>query len=211
EVLLDTDIAATGRLEFPVEAGFTLFIGIDDDGFTPSLSDNPDATSDLRISNFSFTPPESPLTLDNFETCWGVVNAEDKTPPAVVTTPEDEVLPCTDFEEIMLTMLDVNISRCWIVERDAQGVFRTVPGTMATALRDRLDLVAFDPGAGTAIVPEFSDGCAPRLQVCVNDVATFDEEDPECNDVVITRTFTATELDNCENAAGEENGPAVTS
>ncbi|MTB52892.1 hypothetical protein E1J53_0018105, partial [Lewinella sp. W8] len=42
EVLLDTDIAATGRLEFPVEAGFTLFIGIDDDGFTPSLSDNPD-------------------------------------------------------------------------------------------------------------------------------------------------------------------------
>jgi hypothetical protein len=159
----------------------------------------------------------------DFTTCWGYVNAEDKTAPNEVSTPDDAELPCVDFEEIMLTMLPSDINRCWIVERvtdkdsDNYGRFLTVPGTMAPALKDRLDLIAGDVSssdpnfsAGPAIVAEFSDGCAPRLQVCVNDVADLGE-DPGCDDIVITRTFTATEVDNCENAAGEENGPAVAS
>jgi hypothetical protein len=170
------------------------------------------------------------LDLD-FATCWGYVNAEDKTAPSEVATPEDVELPCVDFEEIMLTMLPSDINRCWEVERVeednddtsnglytiSQPGFVLVEGTMAPALKDRLDLIAGDVSssdpnfsAGPAIVAEFSDGCAPRLQICVNDVATFGE-DPGCDDIVITRTFTATELDNCENAAGEENGAATAS
>jgi hypothetical protein len=170
------------------------------------------------------------LDLD-FATCWGYVNAEDKTAPNEVATPEDVELPCVDFEEIMLTMLPSDINRCWEVERVeednddtsnglytiSQPGFVLVEGTMAPALKDRLDLIAGDVSssdpnfsAGPAIVAEFSDGCAPRLQICVNDVATFGE-DPGCDDIVITRTFTATELDNCENAAGEENGAATAS
>jgi hypothetical protein len=166
------------------------------------------------------------LDLD-FATCWGYVNAEDKTAPNEVATPKDVELPCVDFEEIMLTMLPSDINRCWEVERvletevdqttitTGRERFVLVEGTMAPALKDRLDLIAGDVSssdpnfsAGPAIVAEFSDGCAPRLQICVNDVATFGE-DPGCDDIVITRTFTATELDNCENAAGEENAAAV--
>ncbi|MTB53331.1 hypothetical protein, partial [Lewinella sp. W8] len=194
----------TGSASFDVQPGSVLRAGIIDDG------DFDFQFEVFELTNGVFDPMDIIFPVEGYTTSWGRVNAEDKTPPAVVSTPDDEVLPCTDFEEIMLTMLDINISRCWEVARGTDGVFRTVPGTMATALRDRLDLIAFDPGAGTAVVPEFTDGCAPRLQVCVNDVATFGE-DPACDDITITRTFTATEISDCESAAGEENGPAVTS
>jgi hypothetical protein len=40
----------------------------------------------------------NPLDLD-FETCWGMVNAEDKTAPAVVTTPDDIDHLCVDLED----------------------------------------------------------------------------------------------------------------
>jgi hypothetical protein len=177
----------------------------------------------FSVFDWSFDPIDIVFPVEGYTTSWGTVNAEDKTAPNEVSTPDDAELPCVDFEEIMLTMLPSDISRCWIVERvtdkdsDNYGRFVTVANTMAPALKDRLDLIAGDVSssdpnfsAGPAIVAEFSDGCAPRLQVCVNDVADLGE-DPGCDDIVITRTFTATEVDNCENAAGEENGPAVAS
>jgi hypothetical protein len=198
------------------------------------LDDNPNNGPIIDgCGTFQYTITETPVDFDAglFETCWGYVNAEDKTAPNEVSTPDDVELPCVDFEEIMLTMLPSDINRCWEVERVeednddtsnglytiSQPGFVLVEGTMAPALKDRLDLIAGDVSssdpnfsAGPAIVAEFSDGCAPRLQICVNDVATFGE-DPGCDDIVITRTFTATELDNCENAAGEENGAATAS
>ncbi|MTB52301.1 T9SS type A sorting domain-containing protein [Lewinella sp. W8] len=143
------------------------------------------------------------LELD-FPGCWGFVTALDRTPPAVVETPDDEVLLCTDLGAITLTALAANVSRCWVVERNEAGDFETIASTMAPALRDRLDLIA--EGEGTPVVPSFSDGCAPRLQVCVNDVATFGD-DPDCDEVLITRTFIATEMSDC---AGS-NDPAITS
>jgi hypothetical protein len=143
------------------------------------------------------------IELD-FSGCWGFVTAIDRTPPVVMETPEDDVLLCLDFEAITLTTLDNNISRCWVVERNAQGDFEEIASTMAPTLRDRLDLVAGAQGA--AVVPSFSDGCAARLQVCVSDVVAF-TEDPDCDEIVLTRTFVATELSDCSGT----NDPAITS
>ncbi|SER48631.1 hypothetical protein SAMN05444359_1591, partial [Neolewinella agarilytica] len=84
------------------------------------------------------------------------------------------------------------------------GTGATIPGSMASALRARL------LAGGTApLVPTFTDGCTQEIEVCVNDVLVYDEEDPSCNDVVLTRTFTATEIAVCPAAAGEGN-PSVT-
>ncbi|SEQ88410.1 hypothetical protein, partial [Neolewinella agarilytica] len=200
EVLLDTDMPEAGTLSFEVGPGNTLIIGIVDDGFTPIFSDDPTAPSVLEITNFSFAPPISPLTLD-FETCWGWVNAEDKTPPAVVSTPDDVELLCVDIDGNNLTTLDASVSKCYRVNSSTGA---TIPGTMATAFRNRLFA-----GGGSPLVPTFTDGCTQEIEVCVNDVLVYDEEDPSCNDVVLTRTFTATEIAVCPSAAGEEN-PSVT-
>ncbi|WP_273446867.1 hypothetical protein [Neolewinella agarilytica] len=143
---------------------------------------------------------EGDLALD-FETCWGYVNAEDKTPPAVVTTPDDVDLLCVDLDANILTTLGASVSKCYRVNA-SNGA--TIPGTMASALRARL------LAGGTApLVPTFTDGCTEEIEVCVNDVVVYDEEDPNCEDVVLTRTFTATEIATCPSAAGEEN-PSVT-
>ncbi|WP_173021629.1 hypothetical protein, partial [Lewinella sp. W8] len=91
--------AVTGTATTEVEPGYVIIMGILDDGYESFSGEE----SVFVVNNFSFTPPESPLRLDNFETCWGVVNAEDKTPPAVVTTPDDVELLCTDLEAISLT------------------------------------------------------------------------------------------------------------
>ncbi|MDN3635518.1 hypothetical protein QWY85_12665, partial [Neolewinella lacunae] len=143
EVILDTDMPEAGELSFTVEPGNTLFIGIVDDGFTPLASNTP---SELTITNFVFTPPS--LRVLDFETCWGIVNAEDKTPPAVVTEVEDVNLLCVDLDANTLTTLPANISKCYEVfsnNRSATASGQvgavagtTVAGTMAPQLRARL-------------------------------------------------------------------------
>jgi len=202
EVVLNTDMPESGSISFDVEPGYTIFIAIVDDGFMPIASNTP---SILVVDNFVFLPPTSPLNLD-FETCWGVVNAEDKTPPAVVTTPDDVDLLCVDFENDAnnVTTLPASVDRCYRVNSFDGS---TVSGTKSPALRARL--LAGRPSSAGALVPTFTDGCTNQIEVCVNDVVTFDSTDPDCNDIVITRTFTATEVVNCP-AAGGEGNPSVT-
>ncbi|MBC6994043.1 hypothetical protein H9S92_07710, partial [Lewinella lacunae] len=158
EVILDTDMPEAGELSFTVEPGNTLFIGIVDDGFTPIGSNTP---SELTITNFVFTPPS--LRVLDFETCWGIVNAEDKTPPAVVTEVEDVNLLCVDLDANTLTTLPANISKCYEVfsnNRSATASGQvgavagtTVAGTMAPQLRARLLA-----GGLTPLLPTFTDG-----------------------------------------------------
>ncbi|MBC6993898.1 hypothetical protein H9S92_06985, partial [Lewinella lacunae] len=178
-----------------VPAGSTLMIMLEGDDFSTSGN-----ISRVTISNFSFGGGEL-LGLD-FETCWGIVNAEDKTPPAVVTEVEDVNLLCVDLDANTLTTLPANISKCYEVfsnNRSATASGQvgavagtTVAGTMAPQLRARLLA-----GGLTPLLPTFTDGCTDRIRVCVNDVVAYDAEDPLCEDVILTRTFTATEIAVC--------------
>jgi len=139
-----------------------------------------------------------------FNTCWGTVNAEDKTPPAVVTTPADVDLLCVDFEDDSnnLSALPASVSRCYRVNSNDGSM---ILGTMAPALRARLLA-----RTGAPVVPTFTDGCTREIEVCVNDAVQFGG-DPSCDDVVITRTFTATEISTCPSDASETNPSVVAS
>ncbi|MFK8161554.1 MAG: T9SS type A sorting domain-containing protein [Lewinella sp.] len=135
-------------------------------------------------------------------TCWGVVNAEDKTSPEANFVPEDLTLLCVDFESGAnnISTLPNSISRCYRVNAETGA---TIAGTMASALRARLLA-----GGLTPLVPTFTDGCAQELEVCVSDAVAFGE-DVDCDDVVLTRTFVATEISTCVSAGGEGNAPTV--
>ena len=184
--------ATAGTAAAAIEPGYSLIIQLRDDGFQPFAGQ---FASILTIDNFSFIPPVNPLDLD-FETCWGIVRAEDKTPPALVSTPDDVDLLCVDLDVNNVSTLPVSVSRCYRVNASTGA---TIPGSMASALRARLLALTVSP-----VVPTFTDGCSDELEVCVSDAVVFGD-DPSCDDVVITRTFVATEIAVCTSAAGEEN------
>jgi subtilisin-like proprotein convertase family protein len=197
-VLLDTDMPASGELTFDVNPGDAVQIQLIDDGFAPLFSDDPTAPSVLSVTDFSFTPPQPLMDAFAFTNCWGTINAEDKTPPAIEATPDDVTLLCVDFENDAnnISTLPASVDKCYRVS-SATGA--TIPGTMAPALRARLLA-----GGLTPLVPLFTDGCTTEIEVCVSDAVVFGN-DPQCDDIVLTRTFTATEVAVCPSAAGETN------
>ncbi|WP_273447381.1 hypothetical protein, partial [Neolewinella agarilytica] len=201
ERIISQSEAASGSATIDVLPGYRVIFAVNDDGFTPIFSDDPTQRTILEISSFVFDQTDTAVPVTGFETSWGIVNAEDKTPPAVVTTPDDVELLCVDIDGNTLTTLDETVNKCYRVS-SATGA--TVPGSMATALRNRLFA-----GGSSPLVPTFTDGCTEQIEVCVNDVLVYDAQDPNCEDVVLTRTFTATEIATCPSAAGEEN-PSVT-
>ncbi|WP_026232114.1 T9SS type A sorting domain-containing protein [Neolewinella persica] len=138
-----------------------------------------------------------------FTSCWGFVNAEDKTPPAIVTVPADVELLCVDIDDNRLTTLPNTINRCYRVNAETGA---TIAGTMAPALRDRLLA-----GGTQALVPVFTDGCANEIEVCVSDALTFDASNPDCEDVFLTRRFVAREIALCTSASGIPNASVVAS
>ncbi|MTB51611.1 T9SS type A sorting domain-containing protein [Lewinella sp. W8] len=136
-----------------------------------------------------------------FTTAWATINAEDKTSPIITELPEapEGPLYCFDLADVSITMLDNEISRCYRYNTRTNTV---LPGTLNPALEDRLLA-----GGGLPVV---TDNCSEEVEICVNDILTTDPESPECNDVILTRTFTATD-GACQNAPGEANDPAVAS
>jgi hypothetical protein len=217
EEVLTSESAASGSSTVNVFPGYTLVLTINDDGFAPALNGGDGLEfSMIALTNFEFV--SAAIGDYPFTGCWGFVNAEDKTPPAIVSTPGDVSLLCVDFETEAnnLTTLPATVSRCYRVysnNASAQAATTdpattggaTVRGTMAAALSARLRA-----GTNAPVVPIFTDGCTEQIEVCVNDVVTFGE-DVNCDDITITRTFTATEVANCPSASGEGNPPVVTS
>jgi hypothetical protein len=193
----------TGSVTFDVAPGYLLFIQLRDDGFT----DPGTPPSALTITNFVFdpTPAEGGVFDLDFESCWGTVTAEDKTPPAVATQVAPIDLLCVDLEDNMVSSLPNNVSRCYRVNASTGA---TVPGTMAAALRDAMSA---NFGFNAAVVPTFTDGCAPQLEICVTETVEYDKLDPQCENVTLVRTFTATEIAVCESASGESNGSTSSS
>lgn len=140
-------------------------------------------------------------TVLGFTTAWATINAEDKTSPVITELPEAPAGPlyCFDLADVSITMLSNEISRCYRYNTRTNTV---LPGTLHPALKDRLLA-----GGGLPVV---TDNCSEEVEICVNDLLTTDSEAPDCNDVTLTRTFTATD-GACQNAPGEVNDPAVAS
>ncbi len=144
---------------------------------------------------------EADASVTGFSTVWGTVHAEDKISPVFVSLPAAPAGPlfCNDIDAISLAMLPSNVSRCYTVNGQTGN---TINNSMDFRLRARL--VA---GGG---FPLTFDGCSAEVEICVNDVITRDPVAPQCNDVILTRTFTATD-GSCVSAAGELNAPTVDS
>ncbi len=207
--VVDTDQAANGTASFEVEPGYTVEIRIDDDGFAP-FAPNEDEFSQVVISDFVFAG--QPGTLVGFEGCWGIVNAEDKTPPAVTALPVAPALFCTELDDTELASLDGNQSRCWTVSNT--GAFISYRANIQSQRITNLNRFLTQTELGRRLVrggglPTVTDGCSETLEVCVNDVIQRDPIDPACNDVLVTRRFTVTETGSCMSAAGESNGSTV--
>ncbi|MBC6992585.1 hypothetical protein H9S92_00270, partial [Lewinella lacunae] len=198
-VTLDADCQAVVIPEMVLSGSFQAII---DD---LSISINGENTNIIgSCGNFTYMVTYTGDSDDvDFTTCWGTIFAEDKTPPAVVTEVEDVDLLCVDLDDNTLTTLPSAVSKCYEVF-SATGA--TVPGTMAPQLRARLLA-----GGLTPLLPTFTDGCTDRIRVCVNDVVAYDAIDPLCEDVILTRTFTATEIAVCPTAAGEANASVTSS
>ncbi|PHI19901.1 hypothetical protein CEQ90_10135 [Lewinellaceae bacterium SD302] len=157
-------------------------------------------------------PGPDEMVLENFEGCWGFVNAEDKTSPVdtMLPTPSAELF-CEDISLVNINELPANVSRCWTQSGTSAA---TLNGSMNPLLRARLiaggNGTTYVDADGNTIpngIPNFFDGCS-SVEICVNDLVSGTNGD--CEDVVITRVFTATDGD-CPSVSGEENAPTVVS
>jgi hypothetical protein len=136
-----------------------------------------------------------------FTVGWGTVIAEDKIAPFFTSTPvaPDGPLYCEAIDGIDLAALPNTVNRCYTVNTFSNTI---VAGTLDNALRARLMAGGGLPGA--------TDNCSELVEICVNDIVTRDADSPQCNDILLTRTFTATD-GSCVSAGGETNAAAVTS
>ncbi len=142
----------------------------------------------------------SSLPDPEFEPCWGTVTARDLTPPAVTEPLSPVDLLCVDLSDYSMDLLEEGVSRCFRVT-GATG--EIVAGTIAPELEAILRL----PTSPSIVsIPRFYDACAAQLEVCVTERVALDPDQPDCNDVVVTRTFTASEMPACDETA-EANPP----
>ena len=193
---MDTEGSAGGttvNLNLTVEIGDMLVLRVYElDGFGS-------AQNDLVVSNLVFDPQDIPAGIPGFTTCWGTVRAEDKTPPAVVppAVPNGPFF-CDQLTGISLTELPFNVSRCY--RTNSAGQFINAAGTVVSVtslpLAFRTRIIA---GGG---FPAVTDNCS-NVQVCVNDVLTYAPVDPECSDIILTRTFTVRDDGPCTLGNGE--------
>lgn len=143
---------------------------------------------------------EAAAGVIGFTTGWGVVNAEDKTPPTFISTPTPPAGPlyCTDVANVNVNLLPNTVSRCYRVTTATGNV---VPGTLNNQLRDRL--------LGGGGLPVATDNCSPEIEICVTDVIEQNAANPSCGAVNIIRTFTVAD-GGCPSVSGEGNDVGTT-
>ncbi|MEM6395744.1 MAG: hypothetical protein AAF741_05305 [Bacteroidota bacterium] len=139
--------------------------------------------------------------LSGFISAWGFVNAEDKTSPELeAELQQPSILFCTDLDRIDVAQLPNDISRCFIQSGDNGTI---IDNSLNFQLRQRL--IA---GGG---IPNFTDGCGD-VEICVNDIVS---NVGACEDVVLTRTFTAFDatatdaIDGCPTPPEGGNPPTI--
>ncbi|MEL6275913.1 MAG: metabolite traffic protein EboE, partial [Bacteroidota bacterium] len=137
------------------------------------------------------SPPEVISTMHNLGIQIGKIQISAALKASLPEAPEE--LFCSEIDDININNLDNTISRCWTAD-GRTGV--TLNGSMNSLLRSRLLA-----GGG---IPVFFDGCSD-VTICVNDIVA---NDGLCDDLVITRVFTATD-GSCPSVSGEENPATV--
>ncbi|MEM9835807.1 MAG: hypothetical protein AAF828_04865, partial [Bacteroidota bacterium] len=194
EFVFASDADTTGTLTFEGEAGTIMRVGISDDGFVGS---DPPIFTTLVLDNFRFTRPLR-VTIGGFVNGWGFINAEDKTSPTfpngLPVAPAE--LFCSEIDDVNVNELPANVSRCWIVDGESSA---TLDNSMDPRLRARLLA-----GGG---IPVVFDGCSD-VEICVHDVVA---NNGPCDDLIITRRFTATDGLSCTSIVGATNDPTVAS
>lgn len=183
------DLDADGDGIEPPNSAFT--IEIDDDN--PSNGNILDG-----CGTFSFTITPTPGGgLIGFISGFGFINASDVTPPTqFLTASPSGPFFTTELENITINTLPSSVSRTFIV--DGQTSF-PIMNTIDPALMMRL-LAGGD-------IPRFTDGCSD-ISVTVSDALDIDGD---CDDIVITRTFTATDFSADCNLEDEGNSSTVVS
>ncbi len=191
EEILTGDFDVDGNGDFALDA-FTIVVEDGDESNGPIVD---------GCGTYNYRVTADPALVAGFTTGWGVVVGEDKTAPFFTSTPVAPVGPlyCDDINDIRLSVLPNTVSRCYTVNTFTSTI---VAGTLDPAL-----LLRLQAGGG---LPVATDNCSEFVEICVNDIITEDAEDPQCNDVLLTRTFTATD-GSCVSASGEANAAAVTS
>lgn len=192
EELLTGDFDVDGNGVMPDASAFTIIVEDGNEANGPIID---------GCGQFTVRVAADPALVAGFTTGWSLVNAEDKTPPFFTVVPVAPAGPlyCDQVDGNDLGTLPNTISRCYTYNTVTQGI---VDGTLNAVLRTRLLA-----GGGIAIA---SDGCSELVEICVNDIITRAADEPQCNDVVLTRTFTATD-GSCPNNAGEANEVAIAS
>ncbi|MEM6769953.1 MAG: hypothetical protein AAF597_05130, partial [Bacteroidota bacterium] len=137
--------------------------------------------------------------------CWSTLRAEDKTPPRVTQQVAPIELLCVDLPTNRVDVLPETVDRCF---RVVGATGEVIPGSMAAGLQAALQPLV---GIGEVVVPRFYDACADVLEVCVRDELSFSADEPTCEDIVLTRTFTAREIVDCDNEVEAENATAESS
>ncbi|MEL6804492.1 MAG: hypothetical protein AAFO91_12015, partial [Bacteroidota bacterium] len=186
EMLLTGDFDVDDNDTIPGPGAFSIVV----------QDDNPDNGPIIDgCGNWQWTITADPEMVVGFVSAWGNIAAEDKTSPELdVELVAPEPLYCEDIDDIDISLLPGNVSRCWIQSGD-NG--QTINSSMNPQLRDRLLA-----GGG---IPNFTDNCS-NVEICVTDVVL---NNGPCNDVILSRTFTARDGLNCTAEVGEENPPAV--
>lgn len=182
---------------------------VDDNGidvpftaFTVIVEDGNEANGAIidGCGTYSFRV-EAVADFVGFTTGWGIINAEDKTPPIFTSTPTAPAGPlyCDAVDDIDINLLPNTVSRCYRVN-SSNGLI--INGTLDNQLRERLLA-----GGG---LPTATDNCSPEVEICVTDIIERDAVNPQCNFVTLFRTFTVRDGD-CPSLSGEDNAPGVTS
>ncbi|MEM6398295.1 MAG: T9SS type A sorting domain-containing protein [Bacteroidota bacterium] len=177
---------------------------VDDNGIVPANDAFNIVVQDSDPSNgpvidgcgtYQWMATADPDRILGFTTAWGFINAEDKISPELADSLEAPTpLYCDEIDDINVTLLPLNVSRCWIQSGENGN---TLNSSMNMMLRERLLL-----GGG---IPNFLDNCSD-VEICVNDVVN---DNGSCDDVILTRTFTARDGLSCSSVSGEENAPNI--
>ncbi len=191
EEIFTGDFDVDGNGDFALDA-FTIVVEDGDESNGPVID---------GCGTYTYRVTADPDLVIGFTTGWGIVVGEDKTAPFFTSTPVAPVGPlyCDDINDIQLNALANTVSRCY--------TFNTFTSTIVAGTLDPALLARLQAGGG---LPGATDNCSELVEICVNDIITEDAENPQCNDVVLTRTFTATD-GSCVSASGEANAAAVTS
>ncbi|MEL7159508.1 MAG: hypothetical protein AAFN92_02015, partial [Bacteroidota bacterium] len=187
--VLSGDFDADGDGMTPPESAFIIQI----DDADPSNGNILDGCGSFRFT----VEPATDGGVTGFTFGSGTINAFDATPPVEFLTAEAKGPFLTpQLADVTINTLPQNISRSYVVDGTT-----TMPimSTISMTLVNRL-LVGGE-------IPRFSDGCSD-IDVTVSDRIT---EDGDCGDIIITRTFSATDASATCIADGTSSGVTTVS